>query len=494
MLWEQREANDMRLAELTEKKGLPKGVEIEGLALDSRKVGAGYLFAALEGEKTHGTRFIDEAIKRGAVAVLTGPDPDVDFKGAVHVVEDAPRKAFAKMAAKFFAAQPGTMAAVTGTNGKTSVAHFVRQMWHRLGLKAASIGTLGVVSEGVNYTTGLTTPDPITLHKALKELADLNVSHAILEASSHGIDQCRVDGVDVKVAAFTNLTQDHMDYHADEENYFRAKARLFEEILSARGSAVLNTDNPFGARLKTAMEKRGVKTISVGRVAGADIRLKSSTPEKGGQSIAFSYLGKDYQTRFSVLGTFQAENVLLAAGVVIASGFDAEKVFETIYYLAGVPGRMEKVAEVPGGGEVYIDYAHTPDGLQHALSSMRDHTFGRLHLVFGCGGQRDPGKRPKMGAIAEALADYVYVTDDNPRHESPFEIRQAILEACKTGMEFVDRGDAIRFGVRALKPDDVLFITGKGNETGQIVGDQVLPFSDKNVVRETITKMIEEGK
>jgi len=492
MLWEQTEANNMRLAELTDRKTVPQGVEIEGLALDSRKVGAGYLFAALEGQKTHGSKFIEDAIKRGAVAVLTGPEKDIEFKGAVHIAEDAPRKAFAKMAAKFFAAQPAVMVAVTGTNGKSSVAHFIRQIWQRLGVKAASIGTLGVVSEGVNYSTGLTTPDPITLHKALRELADLDVSHAVLEASSHGIDQCRVDGVNVTVAGFTNLTQDHMDYHSDEENYFHAKARLFEEVLSAKGTAVLNTDGPFGARLKAAMEKRGVKVISVGRAPGSDIHLKSSTTEKGGQSIAFSYQGKDYQNRFSVLGSFQAENVLLAAGIVIASGFAPEKVFETLYYLAGVPGRMEKVADVPGGGEVYIDYAHTPDGLQHALFSMREHTFGKLHLVFGCGGQRDVGKRPKMGRVAEALADYVYVTDDNPRHESPFEIRQAILEACPTGMEFVDRGDAIRFGVRALKPDDVLFVTGKGNETGQIVGDQVVPFSDKEVVRETIAKMIEE--
>ena len=483
--------NDMQLAELTSKKDLPKQVEIEGLALDSRQVQAGFLFAALKGEKLDGTRFIDNAIERGAVAVLTGPEPEIRFKGAVHIADDNPKKAFAKMAAKYYGPQPATMAAVTGTDGKTSVTHFVRQMWQRLGVKAAAIGTLGVVSEGINYSTGLTTPDPITLHKALKQLANLDVTHAIMEASSHGLVQYRVDGVDVKVAGFTNLTQDHMDYHADQENYYKAKARLFGEVLNIKGTAVLNTDNPFGVRLKDALQKRGAKVISVGR-RDADILLKRATPEKGGQHIAFSYRGKDFDTRFPVLGSFQAENVLLAAGIVIASGFAPKKVFETIYYLAGVPGRMEKAADVPGGGEVYIDYAHTPDGLSHALSSIRDHTFGKLHLVFGCGGERDRGKRPKMGAVAKARADYVYVTDDNPRNENPFEIRQAILKGCPPGMEFVDRGEAIRFGVRAMKPDDVLIITGKGNETGQIVGNQVLPFSDKEVVRETVTKMIEE--
>ena len=483
--------NDMQLAELTSKKGLPRQVEIEGLALDSRQVRSGYLFAALRGEKQDGTKFIDDAIKRGAVAVLTGPEPEIRFRGAVHIADHNPRKTFAKMAAKYYGAQPATMAAVTGTNGKTSVIHFVRQMWQRLGVKAAAIGTLGVISEGINYSTGLTTPDPVTLHQALRELADLDVTHAIMEASSHGLSQYRVDGVDVQVAGFTNLTQDHMDYHADEENYYKAKARLFGEVLNVKGTAVLNTDNPFGMRLQEAMQKRGVKIISVGR-KDADILLKSATPEKGGQHLAFTYRGKDFETRFPVLGSFQAENVLLAAGFAIASGFPPAKVFKTIYYLAGVPGRMEKVAETPDGGEVYIDYAHTPDGLSHALSSIREHTFGKLHLVFGCGGERDTGKRPRMGAVAEALADYVYVTDDNPRHENPFQIRQAILKGCPTGMEYVDRGDAIRFGVRAIKPDDVLFITGKGNETGQIVGNQVLPFSDKEVVHETIAKMIGE--
>ena len=485
--------NVMQLAELTGKKDASSGVKISGLSLDSRRVKPGYLFAAFQGEKMDGTRFIDEAIEKGAVAVLTGPEAEIKVTGAVHISDDNPRKAFSKMAAKFYGSQPKTMAAITGTNGKTSTAHFVRQMWQRLGAKAAAIGTLGVVSEGVNHSTGLTTPDPITLHQALNALAGLDVTHAIIEASSHGLVQHRVDGVDVKVAGFTNLTQDHMDYHADEENYYKAKALLFKDVLNKNGTAVLNTDSPFGVRLGVAMKKRGVKVISVGR-KNADIHLKRTTPEKGGQFMEFSYQGKDYDTRFSVMGSFQADNVLLAAGIVIAGGFAAKKVFETIYYLAGVPGRMEKVANTPNGAEAYIDYAHTPDGLQHALYSMRDHTYGKLHLVFGCGGERDTGKRSKMGAVAEAMADFVYITDDNPRNENPSEIRMEIIEGCPSGVDFVDRGDAIRFGVRAMQPDDVLVITGKGNETGQIVGDQVLPFSDKNVVLETVVKMKEDVK
>lgn len=487
-----KEVLDMQLSELIGKKSAPGAVEIEGLALDSRKVAPGFLFAALKGEHTDGGRFIEDAIKRGAVAVLADAKQG-DLKDAVLVREQNPRQAFARMAAKFYGAQPETMAAVTGTNGKTSVAHFVRQIWNALGVKAAAIGTLGVMAEGVNYSTGLTTPDPIALHKALKDLADLNISHAVLETSSHGLDQYRPDGVDIKVAGFTNLTQDHMDYHADEENYFAAKARLFTEVLNKKGTAVININSPFGGRLVQAMKKRGVKVMTVG-IRDADITLIRTIPQKGGQHMVFTFKGKTFETFFPVLGSFQAENVLLAAGMVIATGFLADKVFETFYYLAGVPGRMEKAGDVPGGAEVYIDYAHTPDGLKHALFSMRDHTHGKLHLIFGCGGERDTAKRPKMGAVADALADFVYVADDNPREENPFEIRQAILEGCPSGVEFVDRAEAIRYGVRAMKSGDVLFITGKGNETGQIVAGKVLPFSDKQVVQETIAEMTGEAQ
>ncbi len=481
----------MLLSELTNDKKKGKPVEVKGLTLDSREVEPGFLFAAVPGEKTDGAKFIDEAVKKGAVAVLTDIGDDITVKGAVHISDPEPRHAFAKMAARFFGPQPNTIAAVTGTNGKSSTAHFVRQLWSFMGKKAGSIGTLGVVAEGLNYSIGLTTPDPVALHKALKEMVEHKVSHVVIEASSHGLSQFRIDGVKVKIAGFTNLTQDHMDYHADEENYFAAKRRLYDEILSEEGWGVLNIDNPFGLRIKASLEERGVKILTVSRKAG-DITLKSTVPGKAGQTLEFSHKGKDYKTRFPVIGAFQAENVLLAAGIVIASGFEADKVFDKIYYLAGVPGRMEKVADTPFGGEVYIDYAHTPDGLSNALTSIKQNTFGKLHLVFGCGGNRDQGKRPKMGAIAETLADFVYVTDDNPRHENPFDIRKEILEACPTGQEFVDRADAIRFGVRALKRDDVLIITGKGNETGQIVGDKVLPFSDKLVVRETVSAMMEE--
>lgn len=479
------------LSDLTGDKKQAQKVKITGLTLDSRKVEKGYLFAAVPGEKTDGAKFIGEAVKKGAAAVLTGGDEDLSVKGAIHITDPNPRRAFAKFCSRFFDRQPNTIAAVTGTNGKTSTAHFVRQLWSFMGVKAGSIGTLGVVSEGLNYSLGLTTPEPVDLHRALKKMAENRVTHAVIETSSHGLSQFRIDGVKIKVAGFTNLTQDHMDYHADAENYFAAKRRLFDEILSDEGTAVINTDNPYGQRIKASLEDRGVKTLTVGRQK-ADIHLKQTNPLKGGQELAFSFKGKDYQTKFPVIGAFQGDNVMLAGGMVIASGFEAEKVFSKLYYLAGVPGRMEKVADTPYGGEVYIDYAHTPDGLTNALTSIRSHTFGKLHLVFGCGGNRDTGKRPKMGAIAESLADFVYVADDNPRHENPAEIRQQILEGCPTGQEFIDRGDAIRFGVRALKEDDVLIITGKGNETGQIVGDKVLPFSDKAVVRETVSAMMKE--
>lgn len=480
----------MQLSELIEKK--TAAVDIKGVALDSRQVGPGFLFAALKGEKTDGSNFIGEAIKKGAAAILADADQK-EIKNTILIREENPRRAFAKIVAKFYGAQPKVIAAVTGTNGKTSVGHFVRQIWFRMGKKSAAIGTLGVMADGLNYSTGLTTPDPIVLHKALKELADHDVSHVILEASSHGLVQNRVDGADIIVAGFTNLSQDHMDYHADEENYFAAKARLFSEVLNNKGTAVINNDSPFGERLVKMMIDRKIKVITVGRIK-ADIILKNTFAEKSGQQMTFTYKGKEHSIFLPVLGFFQADNVLLAAGIVIASGFPAEKVFDTFFYLAGVTGRMEKVADTPNGAEVYIDYAHTPDGLKHALFSMRDHTIGKLHLVFGCGGERDTAKRPKMGGVAEALADYVYITDDNPRNENPFEIRQEILEGCPMGEEFVDRGDAIRYGIRAMKPDDVLFITGKGNETGQIVAGKVLPFSDKEVVKETIAKMIEEQK
>lgn len=481
----------MLLSKLTGKKTKGAPLEISGLTLDSRKVKPGFLFAGVPGEKTNGTKFIDEAVKKGAVAVLTNIGDEIEVKGAVHISDPNPRAAFAKMVASFYGAQPKTMAAITGTNGKTSTAHFVRQLWAFMGAKAGSIGTLGVVSEGLNYSLGLTTPEPVDLHFSLKEMVDHKVTHAVVETSSHGLSQFRIDGIKFDIAGFTNLTQDHMDYHADEENYFAAKRRLFDELLSDKGTGVINSDNPFGKRLKASLEERGVKTLTVGR-RDADLTLHESTPGKGGQKLVFSYKGKKHQIQFPVVGTFQGDNVMLAAGMVIASGFDADKVFDRLYYLAGVPGRMEKVADTPYGGEVYIDYAHTPDGLTNALTSIRQNTFGKLHLIFGCGGNRDQGKRPKMGVIAETQADFVYVTDDNPRHENPMDIRQEILAACPTGQEFVDRGDAIRFGVRALKQDDVLIITGKGNETGQIIGDKVLPFSDKDVVRETISAMVEE--
>lgn len=487
---------DMKLSELTGQNGDMDAIEITGLALDSRGVEPGFLFAALKGSNEDGAKYIPDALERGAVAVLTGMEEKLTLAGmeeklslvdAVHVIEDNPRKALAKIAAKYFAKQPKIMAAVTGTNGKTSVASFTHQFWTFLGKKAASIGTPGVVTGEKTIATGLTTPDPIVLHKALQNLAKARITHAVMEASSHGLSQHRLDGVKLKVAAFTNLTQDHLDYHKDEKNYFAAKRRLFDELLPKSGTAVINTNDPFGKSLAQDLKIRGRKVISLGPEL-ADIELVETTPAKGGQTIKFVYDKSARKTWLPMAGDFQAQNALLAAGIVIASGFEAKDVFPLIEKLEGVPGRMELAGEVEGLGEIYIDYAHTPDGLARALASVRKHTKGAIHVVFGCGGDRDAGKRAKMGAIANNLSEHVYVTDDNPRSEDPAKIRKAILAGCPGGQEFDDRAKAIGAAIAAMEQGDVVIITGKGIETGQIIGDEVIPFSDHKVVKETLKR------
>lgn len=467
----------MRLSELIGRNGTFAGIEITGLALDSRQVKPGYLFAALPGARESGLKHVPEALRKGAVAVLTGNDAPAFDSGATVVREANPRLAFSKIAARFFAPEPKTIAAVTGTNGKTSTVDFIRQMWERLGKPAASIGTLGVISGKGAAATGLTSPDPVLFHETLNRLAKAGVDRVALEASSHGLAQYRLDGAKISIAAFTNLTQDHLDYHEDEHGYFEAKARLFTELVADGGAAVINLAGPYGNEVLGIAHKRGLKTITVGP-KGADVELVASRPDENGQAVTFVYGGKKRTVAFPIIGAFQAENVLLAAAVVIASGEAADEVFATIPALKPVPGRMELAGETPSGARVYIDYAHTPDGLEKALASARASAQGKLRLVFGCGGDRDQGKRPKMGAIAARLADDVYVTDDNPRSENPAAIRAAIRAACPKAGEFDSRAAAIRAAVRALQEGDVLMITGKGNETGQIVGDKVLPFSD----------------
>lgn len=486
----------MQLSELLGSNGDVTGIEIKGLAFDSRAVEPGFLFAAFPGEKADGRKFIPEALERGAVAVLTGPvrsgETLVDTGAAVHLVDDNPRRCFAKIAARYYGDQPATIAAVTGTNGKSSVVAFTRQLWQALGLKAASIGTLGIEGAGAGAEGGLTTPDPLTLHAALTELASTDVKHVAFEASSHGLSQYRLDGVQLQIAAFTNLTRDHLDYHQTLEGYLYAKARLFGELLPPDGAAVINLDAEFGPEIENLCWARGHQITTVGRGAEADITLKGAQPQEAGQLLQISHGGKDYDIALPLLGAFQSENALMAAAIVIASGGVPEEVFAALEGLEGVSGRFEHIGQTPAGGVIVIDYAHTPDGLKNILHAARAAISGRLHVVFGCGGDRDKGKRPQMGAIATELADAVYVTDDNPRSEDAATIRREILAAAPDAAEFDDRARAITAAAAALGQGDILIVTGKGHETGQIFADEVLPFDDADAVRAAI-KSLQEG-
>jgi UDP-N-acetylmuramoyl-L-alanyl-D-glutamate--2,6-diaminopimelate ligase len=431
------------------------------------------LFAALPGTKADGRAFIADALAKGCAAVLAPEATNFDT-GAVPLVRAAnARQAFAKAAAAFFTAQPKVMTAVTGTNGKTSTVTFARQLWSRLGHKAASLGTLGVQAEGFPPRPSLTTPDPVDLHAALAELAGAGITHAAMEASSHGLDQYRLDGVRLQAAAFTNLTRDHLDYHADMQAYGAAKLRLFTELLAADGTAVVNADSDFATKVLAARPK----ALTFGR-KGKDLRLVSATPEPHGQVLALEILGRAATVHLPLAGTFQAENALAALGLVIACGADPAAAAEALETLEGVPGRLQKVAEAATGAPVYVDYAHTPDALETVLKALRPHASGRLIVVYGCGGDRDPGKRPQMGAIAETLADIAIVTDDNPRSEDPALIRRAILAAAPHAVEIGDRAQAIRHAVGLAKSGDVVVLAGKGHEAGQIIGTQVLPFDD----------------
>lgn len=456
---------------------------ITGLSVDSRAVKPGHLFAALPGSKVHGGEFIKYALRMGAGAVLTdrqGVDiaaAELAVAGVPVVVCDDPRLALAHAAAAWFARQPETMVAVTGTNGKTSVASFTRQIWEFLGLAAVNFGTTGV--EGyVSAPLSHTTPEPITLHYLLRDLADQGISHAAMEASSHGLAQRRLDGVRLKAAAFTNFTQDHLDYHATFGDYFNAKAGLFERVLPKGAAAVVNVDDPKGVDICTIAAARGQRLLRVGRAESADIRLLGQRFDPIGQDLRFSFQGQVHMARLDLIGGFQAANVLLAAGLVIACGTAPEDVFVALPSLKTVRGRMELAASRKNGASVFVDFAHTPDALKTALSALRPHVLGRLIVVFGAGGDRDRGKRPLMGQAAAEFADLVFVTDDNPRSETPAGIRAEIMAGCPEATEFGDRAAAILAGVDALLPGDALLIAGKGHETGQIIGDDILPFND----------------
>ena len=470
-------------------------IEIRGLSADSRKVGPGFLFAALPGSREDGRSYIDHAVDNGAVAVLAPTGTTLkDHEPPVRLVtDDNPRRRLALMAARFYGRQPEVVAAVTGTNGKTSVASFTRQIWHHGGCKAASLGTLGLFPARPSAPEFLTTPDPVELHRCLADLADDGVDRLVIEASSHGLDQYRLDGIRIAAAAFTNLSRDHLDYHRDMASYLAAKLRLFDELLAPGGTAVLNADLSIYEELRARCERRGIKILSYG-IAESDLRLMTQEPTAEGQFLMLDVLGRARRVALPLAGTFQAFNVLAALGLTIATGLAPEAGLEALPNLDGVPGRIEQVGRTPRGGRVFVDYAHTPDALETVLAAIRPHTEARLWVVFGCGGDRDRGKRPLMGEIACRLADRTIVTDDNPRGEDPAAIRREILAAATDAEEVTERGEAIASAVAALGPGDVLVIAGKGHESGQIVGDRVLPFNDRDVARAAISRLQGEGQ
>jgi UDP-N-acetylmuramoyl-L-alanyl-D-glutamate--2,6-diaminopimelate ligase len=464
--------------------------DITGITADSRAVRPGYLFAALGGAKTSGVKFIDDALARGASAVLaeTQIANDLSARGVPALACANPRLALALSAAAFYARQPKYVAAITGTNGKTSVASFVRQIWQKLNKPAASLGTLGVMADGFQADLGHTTPDPVRLHEALSDLAGRGIDHLALEASSHGLDQYRLDGIFISAVAITNITRDHLDYHASFKDYVNAKMRLFAEVAGPDAAAIINMDGAETHHARAIAEQRGLRLIEVGS-AGSDLRLTKLVALPQGQQMIVEAQGRRYDILLPLVGAFQASNALVAAGLVWAMGDPLETVLGALSSLDGVPGRMERAALLDNGAAVYVDYAHTPDALQTVLTALRPHTAGRLIVVFGCGGDRDRGKRPEMGAIAAQFADQIIVTDDNPRSEAPDTIRAEILAGIlATGSkipvsQIADRAQAIAQTIGLLQAGDVLAIAGKGHESGQIVGDQVIPFDDRAQAR-----------
>jgi len=461
-------------------------VAVGGLAVDSRAVKPGDLFFALAGVRTDGARFIDAAIKAGAVAVA-GDHPPQGALGVPFVVTSNARRALSLAAARFYPRQPATIAAATGTSGKTSVAAFARQIWQRLGHVSASIGTIGLVSDKRTVYGSLTTPDPIALHRQLDEITADGVTHLAFEASSHGLDQYRLDGVRVAAGGFTNLSRDHMDYHPDVAHYLNAKLRLFRDLIADGGAAVVSADHDCSAQVIEAAAARKLRIIAVGRKADAreGIRVIGATIDGFAQRLVIEHRGRGHTIRLPLVGEFQIENALVAAGLAIGTGSVADDVFGNLEHLEGAKGRLELVGE-HNGAPIFVDYAHKPDALAKALQALRPYAKRRLVVIFGAGGDRDAGKRPIMGAIAAENADHIIVTDDNPRSEKPAAIRAAILAAAKGAREIGDRAAAIRAGIADLQPGDALLVAGKGHEIGQIIGDQTLPFSDHDAVADAL--------
>lgn len=467
-------------------------VTIEGLAADSRAVEPGQLFAALSGTQADGHIFIPEALRKGAVAVLGGVGAEAYAQLVPVIIDPAPRLRLATLAASFYGAQPAFTAAVTGTNGKTSIASFTRQIWDRLGIRAASLGTLGLEGRGRWPTSTLTTPDAITLHRLAAELAKAGIDHLVVEASSHGLDQERLSGLDIQAAAFSNISRDHFDYHGSYDAYFQAKCRLFAERLATGGTAVLNADIPEFATLAGIARRRGCEVVDFG-VQARRLRLLERRPDLTGQILKIEADGQRHQFRAGLVGAFQAHNVLAALGLATAGGAPLRQALEALAELRGAPGRMQLVAHHPTGAPAFVDYAHTPDALAKAIEALRPHTKGRLHVVFGCGGNRDKGKRPLMGKVAAELADRVWITDDNPRDEEPAAIRAEILAPLagrgESVREIGDRAAAIQAALAGLDPGDVLLVAGKGHEVGQIVGGITLPFDDASEIKSAIARL-----
>ena len=481
----------MRLSDLlseAERAGLPADPSISGLTADSREVTAGMLFAALPGTQADGTRFIGSAVSSGAAALLVATDAAVDPSVSVPVVRAAdPRERLAHMAALYHAPQPAVAVAVTGTNGKTSVASFVEQIWRDRGLASASIGTLGLSTAVAGADTlphiGLTSPDPVTLHRALQGLAGVGVTHVALEASSHGLAQRRLVGVRLAGGAFTNISRDHLDYHPTFEDYLTQKMRLFRDLLPPGARAVINADAEGGAAALAASRDRGLEIVTVGR-GEATIRMAEVAPTGSGLRLSVETRGGKHDLELPLVGAFQAWNAVQAAALAaVEEGLTVDDTLPVLERLKGAVGRLEHVGTGPGGGDIYVDYAHTPDALASALVALRPHCPGRLIVVFGAGGDRDPGKRPLMGAAARDHADLAIVTDDNPRNEDPAVIRRAVMDGVPSAVEVGDRATAIAEGVARLRADDVLLVAGKGHETGQTVAGKVLPFRDHDAVR-----------
>lgn len=468
---------------------LPANAQITGISSDSRRVEAGNLFFALAGSKADGSAFAADAAGRGAIAVVAPAGHIKDNPGAPVIEVDDARKALAFCAARFYPRQPATMVAVTGTSGKTSVASFTRQIWEHAGFAAASIGTTGVVAPGRDDYGELTTPDPISLHRLLDELAGEGVTHASMEASSHGLDQRRLDGVRLAAGGFTNLGRDHMDYHPTVEEYHRAKLRLFDTLLPKGAPAVIFADDPWSEPTIRAATAAGLKVLTVGR-HGDFLKLKRVEHERHRQRAEVEHEGTIHEIDLPLAGDFQVANALVAAGLSMATGTLAGVAFAALEKLKGASGRLELVGSAENGAQVYVDYAHKPDGLENVLQSVRPFTTGRVIVVFGCGGDRDRGKRPIMGEIATRLADVAIVTDDNPRSEDAATIRAAIMEAAPGAREIGDRHEAIRTAVSMLQEGDTLIVAGKGHETGQEIAGVKHHFSDHEEVRAALAERL----